>query len=189
MKTRSQELEEIFERANQRFLEKNPMLFEMKVSERTLCGALMIELHEAIKDTKYKSYFVDVEYNRNIGGSFRHHRKTIRGSDEQIITVHCDLIVHGRGQHAPEDNLVALEMKKSTGRKQEKEKDRARLCCLTQKPEESVWSYEGNAFPEHVCGYELGIYYEINLPKKRIRIEYYRDGRLCRQYEVETAVP
>lgn len=62
------ELERIFEKVNKFFLEKNPMLFEMKVSERTLCGALMIELHEAIKNTTYSSYFVDVEYN--LSGQF-----------------------------------------------------------------------------------------------------------------------
>lgn len=76
------ELEEIFEKANQRFLERNPMLFEMKISERTLCGALMIELYEEIKKTKYSSYFVDVEYNRNVGGKLKTIRKTIKGADK-----------------------------------------------------------------------------------------------------------
>ena len=47
------ELEKIFENANKSFLRKNTMLFETRVSERTLCGALMIELHEALKKTKF----------------------------------------------------------------------------------------------------------------------------------------
>lgn len=29
----------------------------MNVSERTLCGALMLELHEVLKDTKYAEYY------------------------------------------------------------------------------------------------------------------------------------
>lgn len=36
----------LFETANKNFLEKNKSLFETKVSERTLCGALMLELSE-----------------------------------------------------------------------------------------------------------------------------------------------
>ena len=46
------ELEKIFENASKSFLRKNTMLFETRVSERTLCGALMIELHEALKKTE-----------------------------------------------------------------------------------------------------------------------------------------
>ena len=91
------ELEKIFENANKSFLRKNTMLFETRVSERTLCGALMIELHEALKKTKFSDYFVDVEYNRNIGGTLKTLKKTIRGLDEQIVTINCDLIVHSRG--------------------------------------------------------------------------------------------
>ena len=64
----TKELEEIFEHANRLFLKNNIVLFETKVSERTLCGALMIELHEVLKNTRYFNYYVDVEYNCNIGG-------------------------------------------------------------------------------------------------------------------------
>lgn len=84
------ELEKIFEKANDLFLRKNAILFETQVSERTLCGALMIELYEVIKDTKYYRYFVDVEYNRNVGGTLKTLKKTIRGTDEQIVTINCD---------------------------------------------------------------------------------------------------
>lgn len=71
------ELEKIFEKANKSFIAKNTMLFETRVSERTLCGALMIELHEVLKGTKYSDYFVDVEYNRNVGGTLKTLKKTI----------------------------------------------------------------------------------------------------------------
>lgn len=118
------ELEKIFEKANNLYLIKNAMLFETQVSERTLCGALMIELHEVIKDTKYYKYFVDVEYNRNIGGTLKTLKRTVRGSEEQIVTINCDLIVHSRGQNTLQDNLIALEMKKSTGRQKDKDKVR-----------------------------------------------------------------
>ena len=32
------------------------MLFETKVSERTLCGALMLALHDELKGTEYEDY-------------------------------------------------------------------------------------------------------------------------------------
>ncbi len=179
------ELEAIFEKANRRFLEKNPMLFEMKVSERTLCGALMLELYEVLKDTPYASYFVDVEYNRNVGGKLKTMQKTYMGPEEQIVTINCDLIVHSRGQIFPQDNLIALEMKKSTGRKSDKESDRIRLKCLTRSPGETIWSYDGKTFPEHVCGYGLGIYYEVNFRKNCITVEYYKNGYCYCEYNKE----
>lgn len=109
----------------------------VKDEERTLCGALMVELQEVLKETKY---FVDVEYNRNIGGTLKTLKKTIRDMDEQIVIVNCDLIVHSRGQNVFRDNLIALEMKKSIGRQIDKDSDRNRLECLTKSPEQDVWS-------------------------------------------------
>lgn len=54
-------------------------MFQTQVSERTLCGALMIEIHEELKRTKFSDYFVDVEYNHNIGGKLKTLKKTIKG--------------------------------------------------------------------------------------------------------------
>ena len=72
------ELEKIFEDANKSFIRKNAILFQTQVSERTLCGALMIEIHEELKRTKFSDYFVDVEYNRNIGGKLKTLKKQSR---------------------------------------------------------------------------------------------------------------
>jgi len=83
------------------------------------------------------------------------------------------------------DNLIALEMKKSTGRKVDKDNDRNRLECLTKSPEQDVWSYGGKAFPEHVCGYALGIYYEVNFARNCILVEYYKKGYCYHQYKVK----
>lgn len=182
METQREELEEIFQRANENFLRKNPMLFELQVSERTLCGALMLELHEIIKDSRYSRYFVDVEYNRNVDGILKTFRKTIKGASEEIITINCDLIVHSRGQNINQDNLIAIEMKKSNSSNHNKESDRIRLECLTKEPEDNIWSYGGKVFPEHVCGYGLGIYYEVNFRHRIIRVEYYRHGYCYKKY-------
>lgn len=177
-----EELEKIFEIANDSFLRNNRMLFETKVSERTLCGALMLELHEVLRKTRYFEYFVDVEYNRNAGGKIETFKRTINEVEEQIVTINCDLLVHSRGQKKNCDNLIALEMKKSTASKCDKESDRNRIECLTKNPEQDVWSYGGVVFPEHVCGYKLGIYYEVNFKRKFILLEYYAEGRCYKQY-------
>lgn len=185
MEKNIKEFEKIFEKANKSFIRKNAILFETRVSERTLCGALMMELYEVIKDTIYSDYFVDVEYNRNVDGTLKTLKKTIRGMDEQIVTINCDLIVHSRGQNVFQDNLIALEMKKSTGRQKDKESDRNRLECLTKSPEQDVWSYGGKVLPENVCGYGLGIYYEINFRRRNILVEYYKEGYCYHRYEIE----
>lgn len=185
MEKHIKELEKIFEKANALFIRKNDMLFKTQVSERTLCGALMIELHEVLKETKYSDYFVDVEYNRNVGGTLKTLKKTIRGLDEQIVKINCDLIVHSRGQNVLCDNLIALEMKKSTGKQIDKDSDRNRLECLTKSSKQDVWSYGGKVLPEHVCGYGLGVYYEVNFRRNTILVEYYKEGYCYRQYEME----
>lgn len=105
---------------------------------------------------KIDSLFI-VEYNRNVGGTLKTLKKTIRGSEEQIVTINCDLIVHSRGQNTFQDNLIALEMKKSTGKQKDKERDRNRLECLTKSPSRDVWVYGGKVFPENVCGFGAGI--------------------------------
>lgn len=105
--------------------------------------------------------------------------------DEQIVTINCDLIVHSRGQNIFRDNLIALEMKKSTCRQKDKDSDRNRLEYLTKSLEQDVWSFGGKVLPEHVCGYVLGVYYEVNFRRKTILVEYYKDGYCYRQYEIE----
>ena len=44
------------------------------------------------------------------------------------------------------------------------------------KHDKNTWSYDGKTFPKHVCGYDLGVYYEINRRTNKVIIEYYRDG-------------
>ena len=61
------ELVSLFEEANLAFLQAEHSLFRTEVAERTLCGALMLYIHDIIKeDDSYSGYYADVEYNRNI---------------------------------------------------------------------------------------------------------------------------
>lgn len=172
-----QTLIHIFEVANKRFLHDEKSLILHDVSERSLCAALKCFIGKELTATSYQNYYVDVEYNRNHGKV-----KTIMNDDYKVVTVNCDLIVHSRGEVVSKDNLLALEMKKSKRPLAGKVNDRNRLIALTKSSYDGVWSNDGTALPKHVCGYLLGIYYEIDIRKRTIAIEYYCEGRLLRKY-------
>ena len=174
-----EELIRIFEKANSDFLKNEKSLILDGVSERTLCGSLMWYLKKEISESTFREYYVDVEYNRNNGKI-----KTIKNSKEEIITINCDLIIHSRGEIIEQDNLLALEMKKSTAPKEEKLKDKERLMALTKDTFDDVWPFDGKTLPEHVCRYILGIYYEVDIEKRRIYMEYYKKGDLFHAYEI-----
>lgn len=74
------------------------------------------------------------------------------------------------------DNLIAIEMKKADRIEAEKDKDRNRLRAMTKSTYDGVWSYDGVTRPEHVCGYELGIFIELDRTKRSFKIEQFRDG-------------
>ncbi|OOF78978.1 hypothetical protein BKG96_04620, partial [Rodentibacter caecimuris] len=117
------------------------------------------------------SYFSDVEYNRNRGQI-----KTMIDDEYIEIPIVCDLILHSRGCYEyPNDNLIAVEMKKSNRSPDEKQKDLNRLKILTK----SDANKEG--FPENVCGYTLGYYLEFNIQKKTYIIKEYQDGQYVKK--------
>jgi hypothetical protein len=149
----------IFEEASTKFLEvESSHGISHGVSERSLCGSLMLHLRKALDESDYSQYYVDIEYDRNEWGRL----KTFVNRDEVPIVITCDLIVHSRGAIASQDNLIAIEMKRSRHPQDEKEKDRIRLSCLTHDSFDNLWSYDGKALPEHVCRYTLGVYYELD---------------------------
>ncbi len=175
------EIIQLFETANNLFLNDNYELFESGVAEPALCGALQNHINRIIHDnTDYDGYYTDVEYNRNSGRI-----KTILDDDLQVIYITCDLILHSRGHHPEQDNLIAIEMKKSTRSVADKTKDRNRLRALTKDSFSDVWSFDGKTLPEHVCRYVLGVYYEINYARKTILIEYYAKGDIVKEYMID----
>jgi hypothetical protein len=97
----------------------------------------------------------------------------------EAIPINCDIIIHSRGEIIYQDNLIALEMKKSVNRESEKNKDKNRLIALTKDKFDDVWSFDGTSFPEHVCRYGLGVYYEINAAARKVYLEYYMKGKLA----------
>ncbi len=64
-------------------------------------------------------------------------KKRITGSKSKyravlVIPITWDIIVQSRGEYINQDNLIAIEMKKSSNTKAEKDKDRERLIALTE---------------------------------------------------------
>ena len=178
MKSLYNDMKKLFKLANSDLINFDKDLFDTKVSERTLCGALMLHLHERKKQTSYSNYYVDVEYNRNKNGSLKTIVKTIQGPKSNIIKINCDLIVHSRGECIEQDNLIAIEMKKSDRPKKDKDSNSERLKCLTKDSFDDTWTFDGKSLPDHVCRYIIGIYYEINYDKRQIELEYYCKGKL-----------
>jgi len=93
--------------ATEQYIIKNDL------SERCICAKFAFYLTVAIQQSNYKDYCVDVEYNRGFDGNER----SVKRMNDAPITV--DLIVHKRGYDCNYgfDNLICIEMKKTTDRR------------------------------------------------------------------------
>lgn len=149
-------LKGMFLEANRAFLENHASLLKRELSERCLCGALMYELNKQLEKNGCNNYYADIEFNRN-----KKRIKQLPNDDGFINNILPDIIVHSRGKETP-DNLLVLEMKKSSARREAKERDKNRLSLLT-----SSYPYK----------YKLGVYYEINHNESQVVVEFYQTGR------------
>ncbi len=176
------ELMEIFEKASRTFLKEEKELILSGVNERCWYHPFADYLKEEMAYRNIDEYYVDTEYNRNNGKL-----KTMFDAEQQIkvIKITCDVIVHSRGKNKEQDNLICIEMKKSTADENKKEADKRRMQILTKDSFDDIWSYDGKTLPEHVCRYKLGVYYEINLKVQMVYVEYYKKGSKMLKYEVE----
>lgn len=160
-KNNYQNLKDFFREANSDFMGKNYVLLDTEISERCLCGALMCELNKHLEKNECKNYYADIEFNRN-----KKSIKQLPNDDDSLNNILPDIIVHSCGKEII-DNLLVLEMKKSSAAHQDKENDRNRLRKMTKQ------NYNGSRYSYE---YRLGIYYEINFEKKQILVEFYQDG-------------
>jgi len=161
---------DLFFEANQNFLLRSYSEIKRNISERSMCSNLKEETSILLRNSKYHMYYVDVEYNRS--GEMV---KTILNLDK-IINITCDFLIHSRGTQEIE-NILALEMKKSTASQKDKDEDRDRLKALTSSME-MTYKMGGELPLSNVCGYLIGIYYEINSTLNLITLEYYESGKM-----------
>lgn len=156
------------------FLLKEENAIRDNVHEQNLSGSLMLHVDKKLSEFKsLKDYRVDNEYDRKQNGLV----KTFLDSNYEVIRIRCDLIVHTRGLLVEQDNFIAFELKKSNRSENDKQKDKIRLRGLTKSRE--VYRAPGDEFnthPEHVCGYLLGVYIEINNKENQVLLEFYENG-------------
>lgn len=145
------ELLNIVENAIKLFEKKDKYLVENDLSERCICSKFAMRLESVLMATPYSSYCVDVEYNRGMDGKER----SLKRIDDKPITV--DLIVHKRGYDCDYgfDNLICIEMKKSTNR----------IGCIHD--EERLRKMTDRAYG--FC-YKLGVMLLIDMKQKHISI-------------------
>lgn len=165
---------ELFDAAFASFLDVERTLLDTGASERSLCGRLLLHLERhKWRNPDFRAawaaYFVDVDYNR-----MQNREIKAMWRDGRSVRIHCDVLVHKR---TGPDNLIAIEMKKSTVREWRRNRDRRRLEALTSRPEAAGVAVYGDV-PEYACGYQLGLYLELNEAERFFLVEEYRDGRL-----------
>jgi len=163
----------IFDAALDAFLKTEGTSLFSDVSERNTCGRLALYLERQIEVEGAIGYYADVEYNRKQNAQV----KTVINDDFRVIPITPDVIVHSRGKKLPpNDNLIAVEMKKSNRPQQEKDDDKMRLILMSRESFDEVWGWDGS-HPEHVCAYALGVYVEIDIANRTLHLEYYKNGR------------
>lgn len=169
-----------FEDALNAFLKAEGNTLLTGVSERNTCGRLAIYLERQAQNDGFHGYYADVEYNRKQGRKV----KTIINEENEVIQITPDLIVHTRGERLPpDDNLIAIEVKKSSRPEREKQDDKNRLVAMTRNPFEEVWPLD-NGHPEHVCGYAVGVYIEIDTAQRHLSLEFYKKGARTKRKQI-----
>lgn len=167
----------IFEDALRAYLRAEGGSLLSDVSERNTCSRLALFMERQLADDDIEGYYADVEYNRKQRGKV----KTIINGDFRVVSITADLIVHSRGELvAPRDNLIAVEAKKVSRPEYEKNADRERLIAMTKEPYNGVWDFE-DGYPEHVCGYKVGVFMEIRREHEEIHLDYFKRGNMEKQ--------
>ena len=147
------------------FVRDDTILLDRMVSERALCGALMLKIHTNLQRTTFAGYYVDVEFNKSMqlkGNEYIYDLKRLPNG-KYIST---DIIVHGRGMGSVPDNLIAIEMKKKfnseKGYETNRDADIQRLKYLTNL--------------HFLYQYFLGAFIEIDFTDRKIGLKLFKSG-------------
>jgi hypothetical protein len=168
-------IESVFASSLKQFLEREVQEILEGTNERNNCSRWAMYLEKAAHEQGLTQYVADAEYNRKQDGKI----KTILDGQHHVVTINCDLILHTRGANISEDNLIAIEMKKSDRPDEEKQSDRQRLRALTKASYDGAWMNDGTNPPEHVCGYRLGAFVELDRRQRSCTVEFFKGGNVC----------
>ena len=137
---------------------------------------------------QFKGFDVDCEYNGNIDANngrkyikllnYRYRELglvRVKDSDEESIDrrVYPDIIVHKRGKNGEENNLLIIEVKKSSN-PINGEWDAEKLSRFTSKEDENNFGYCFGAFVRFEVGHHIGFK----------EVEWYKDGKKYNDYKV-----
>lgn len=145
------------DRAIDAFLFLNPDLLTLDASERSITHKLAEHIQ-----LNFRDWNVDCEYNRHgISPKTLENLYEESTADEpHAYTVFPDIIVHHRG--IPDDNLVVIEVKKSSN-PQSHEKDKRKLICFT-----------GEQY-----GYQLGLFLLFDIDENDVgEKQWYSEGHV-----------
>jgi hypothetical protein len=167
-------LRSVFTASFEQFLDRETKNILNGTAERNLCACWAPLLENVAIAAGIKGYRADADYNRMQDRRV----KVMLANGMEVVRIICDLILHSRGDLPAHDNLIAIEMKRSTRPGHEKEEDRLRLRTLTRSSYDGIWSADGETLPEYVCGYSLGYYVELDLDARSFLVEEYVEGAL-----------
>ncbi|SRR5258705_5928950 len=170
-------LEALFKEALAQFVGREYALVRKNAHEQAMCHRLAWYVEHSKDRHGLEGYWVDTEYNRH-GDNVKRIRHAVTGEPINVI---CDLLLHSRGELA-DDNLIAVEMKKTDGDEADKQRDRERLQALT------TACREGSE-PDHVCGYKLGYFVQVDMKNAAVLIEEFRAGVLVSGFSLDFAKP
>lgn len=170
-------LEILFKEALERFVSREYALVRKNAHEQAMCHRLAAYVEFSKDRHGLERYWVDTEYNRH-GDNVKKIRHAVTG---EPINVVCDLLLHSRGELA-NDNLIAVEMKKADSDEVDKRRDRERLQALTTACPKGVE-------PDHVCGYELGYFLQVDTKNASLVVEEFRAGVLVSSFSLDFVQP
>lgn len=172
----TERLRRYFIAALSEFLAREAENITATTSERNWCFRLGFYMELMRPSWLPEMYVVDAEYNRKQHGRV----KTIQGVNGKPLNITPDIILHSRGRSIRNDNLIAIEMKKSGQPLAEKNADRNRLIIMTSRRHDEFMP-DPRVHPEHVCGYKLGFFIVLDPRNGDVAVETYAAGNLVRE--------
>ena len=150
-----EEIKQLLVETLQQVLDNDRYLLEHDINEPAISHRLAVYL-----ETQFDDFNVDCEYNGNVDADSR--RKYIRilgetaerlgkldeNANNQDLVYRCvfpDIIVHKRGQNGSENNLLIVEVKKSSN-PDTGEWDAEKLSRFTSSEYENHFNYQHGAF-------------------------------------------
>lgn len=124
------------------------------LSERSIVFRYGIYLQDKIKNTIFKNYNIDCEYNRNIDLEKKYH-----DNNGKVLGCYPDIIIHKRGTN--DDNLLVIEIKTWWNTNTEHDEDKLR--DLTKQTSD--------------YRYEYGLSITLGKDENSVKMKWFQNGR------------